>query len=109
MCGVRTAGAALALTGLLAAGAVGTASVVRAQDIATPAVSMAVGVPTVSVSGHSEVHLPPDTASVSIGIDVIQPTLAEAEEQATAQATAVIEALKLRGSRTRIFRPRTST
>ena len=53
--------------------------------------------PTVSVSGHGEVNVPPDTASVSIGIDVIQPTLAEAQEQATAQATALIEALKAAG------------
>ena len=58
---------------------------------------MAVGVPTVSVNGHGEVNVPPDTAAVSIGIDVIQPTLAEAQEQATAQATAVIEALKAAG------------
>ena len=58
---------------------------------------MPAGVATVSVSGHGEVTVPPDTASVSIGIDVIQPTLAEAQEQATAQATAVIEALKAAG------------
>src|SRR4051812_38030513 len=84
MRGVRTVGAALALAGLLAASAVGTPSVVSAQDLATPEAAMAAGVPTVSVSGHGEVHVPPDTASVSIGIDVIQPTLAEAQEQATA-------------------------
>ena len=96
MRGVRTAGAALALTGLLAAGAVGNTSKVRAQD-ATPEESMPAGVATVSVSGHGQVNVPPDTASVSIGIDVIQPTLAEAQEQATAQATAVIEALKAAG------------
>jgi uncharacterized protein YggE len=71
--------------------------VVKAQDIATPEVSMTLGVPTVSVSGHGQVNVPPDTASVSIGIDVIQPTLAEAQAQATAQATAVIEALKAAG------------
>ena len=82
---------------LLAAGAVGNPSVVKAQDMATPEVSMPAGVPTVSVSGHGQVNVPPDTASVSIGIDVIQPTLAEAQEQATAQATAVIEALKAAG------------
>jgi uncharacterized protein len=97
MRGVRTAGAALALAGLLAVGAAGSPSVVRAQDLATPEAAMAVGVPTVSVSGHGEVTVPPDTASVSIGIDVIQPTLGEAQAQATAQATAVIEALKAAG------------
>jgi uncharacterized protein len=96
MRGVRTAAAALTLTGLLAAGAVGNPSEVRAQD-ATPEESMPAGVATVSVSGHGQVNVSPDTASVSIGIDVIQPTLAEAQEQATAQATAVIEALKAAG------------
>jgi uncharacterized protein YggE len=96
MRGVRTAGAALALAGLLAAGAVGNPGVVKAQD-ATPGVPITAGVPTVSVSGHGEVTVPPDTASISVGIDVIQPTLAEAQEQATAQATAVIEAVKAAG------------
>ena len=96
MRGVRTAGAALALAGLLTAGAVGNPGVAKAQD-ATPEESMPAGVATVSVSGHGEVIVPPDTASVSIGIDVIQPTLAEAQEQATAQAAALIEALKAAG------------
>jgi uncharacterized protein YggE len=95
--GVRTAGAALALAGLLAAGAVGNTGVVRAQDLTTPEAAMVAGVPTVSVSGHGQVNVPPDTASVSIGIDVIKPTLAEAQEQATAQATALIEAMKAAG------------
>src|SRR5215216_1268074 len=97
MRGVPTAGASLALAALLAAGIIRNPSVVRAQDLATPEAAMAVGVPTVSVSGHGEVNVPPDTASVSIGIDVIQPTLAEAQEQATTQATAVIKALKAAG------------
>ena len=97
MRGVRTAGASLALAGLLAAGAIGNPSVIGAQEMATPEAAMAAGVPTVSVSGHGQVNVPPDTASVSIGIDVIQPTLPEAQAQATAQATAVIEALKAAG------------
>ena len=94
---VRTAGAALTLAGLLAAGAVGNTGVASGQDLATPEPARATGVPSVSVSGHGQVSVPPDTASVSIGIDVIQPTLAEAQEQATAQATAVIEALQAAG------------
>jgi uncharacterized protein len=95
--GVRTIGAALALAGLLAAGTIGNSDMVTAQDMATPEAAMAASVPTVSVSGHGQVNVPPDTASVSIGIDVIQPTLGEAQEQATAQATTVIEALKAAG------------
>jgi uncharacterized protein YggE len=97
MRGVRTAGAALALTAVLAAGTIGNAGVASGQDLATPEPARATGVPTVSVSGHGQVSVPPDTASVAIGIDVIQPTLAAAQEQATAQATAVIEALKAAG------------
>jgi uncharacterized protein YggE len=95
--GVRTIGAALALVGLLAAGTMSNPGPVTAQDLATPEPTVAAGVPTVSVSGHGQVTVPPDTASVSMGIDVIQPTLAEAQKQATAQATAVIAALKAAG------------
>jgi uncharacterized protein YggE len=94
---VRTIGAVLALGGLLVAGTMRNPGLVNAQDIATPETTLAAGVPTVSVSGHGQVNVPPDTASVSIGIDVIQPTLAEAQEQATAQATTLIEALKAAG------------
>jgi uncharacterized protein len=94
---VRTAGPALALAGLLAVGPVGNPGVVGAQGMVTPAVSMAAGAPTVSVSGHGQVNVPPATASISIGVDVIQPTLAEAQEQATAQATALIAVLKAAG------------
>src|SRR3954447_2562360 len=94
---LRTARVALMLTASLVVGATTNAGVTRAQDMATPTTALATGVPTVSVSGHGQVNVPPDTASVSIGIDVIQPTLAEAQEQATAQATTVIEALKAAG------------
>ncbi len=101
---VRTAGrvpaiaVTMALAGLLATSAVGGGAAVAQEDMATPVVSgMALGVPTVSVSGHGEVNVPPDTASVNIGVDVIEPTLGEAQEQATAQATAVIEALQTAG------------
>ena len=94
---VRTVAAALALTGLLVVSAVGGGTV-TAQETATPVVSgMALGVPTVSVSGHGSVNVPPDTASVNIGVDIIKPTLDEAQEQATAQTTAVIEALEEAG------------
>ena len=93
---VRGAGMALALVGLLATSALG-GGIAVAQDMATPESGMAFGVPTVSVSGHGSVNVPPDTASVNIGVDVIKPTLDEAQEQATAQATAVIESLEAAG------------
>lgn len=91
--GWQTAGVTLALAALLA-GPIG-AGVVMAQD-ATPA-PVGAGIPTVSVSGHGEVNVPPDTAQVNIGVDVIKPTLGEAQATATAQATAVIDALKEAG------------
>src|SRR4051795_5780401 len=85
----------LALAGLLVTIGVGGGIAMAQEDMATPVVSgMALGVPTVSVSGHGSVNVPPDTASVSIGVDIIKPTLGEAQEQATTQATAVIGALK---------------
>src|SRR4051812_15215602 len=89
----------LALAGLLVTIGVGGGIAMAQEDMATPVVSggMALGVPTVSVSGHGSVNVPPDTASVSIGVDIIKPTLGEAQEQATAQATAVIDALKEAG------------
>jgi len=57
---LRTVGASLALAGLLATSAIGAGSVL-AQDMATPESGMAFGVPTVSVSGHGSVNVPPDT------------------------------------------------
>ena len=93
---LRTAGVAVAVAGLVATAGL-SAGIAAAQDTATPESGMALGVPTVSVSGHGEVNVPPDTASVNIGVDVIKPTLDEAQEQATAQATAVIDALKEAG------------
>ena len=100
---VRTAGrvpaiaATLALAGLLATNALGGIAMAQ-EEMATPTVSgMALGVPTVSVSGHGSVNVPPDTASVNIGVDVIKPTLGEAQDTAPAQATAVIEALEAAG------------
>lgn len=92
--GLQQFGLALALATLLAGSVVSGAAV--AQESATPTATAA-GVPTVSVSGHGEVNVPPDTAQVNIGVDVIKPTLDEAQEQATTQANAVIEALKAAG------------
>lgn len=84
------AGAALAVAGA-AVPALG--NVAMAQADATPAAG-ALGVATVSVSGHGQVNVPPDTASVTIGVDIIKPTLSEAQSEAASQASALIEALK---------------
>src|SRR4051794_8431525 len=95
--GLSIIGAAVAVTALLATGVSMGSDRARAQDMATPATTMPAGVQTVSVSGHGEVTLAPDTASISMGVDVTQPTLAEAQAQATEQMTAVIATLKAEG------------
>ncbi len=89
-------GAALAAT--LAFGAPGGAiTPVMAQE-ATPVVSEAAQAPaTVSVSGQGMVNVPPDTAQVTVGIDVIRQDLAEAQAEANRQATAIIEAVRSQG------------
>lgn len=89
---LRTAGMTLALVSVMALPSWGPAAL--AQD-ATP--TAAIGGATVSVGGHGEVNVTPDTASVSIGVDVIKPTLSEAQSAAAEQATAVIEAMKAAG------------
>ena len=73
------------LAALLAAGSLGGGAL--AQEMATPTASMAAGIPTVSVSGHGEVNVPPDTASVNIGVDIIKPTLDEAQTTAVGSAS----------------------
>ena len=96
MRGVRTAGAALALAGLLAAGAIGNAGVVKAQDMATPEASWRRRADRERQRARSGQC--PTRHGVRLHWHrVIQPTLAEAQEQATAQATTVIEALKAAG------------
>jgi uncharacterized protein YggE len=90
-------GAALTLAGLLAVGLTSSGSLVRAQEVATPGAMAPAGIQTVSVSGHGETTVAPDTASISLGVDVTKPTLSEAQAQATDQATAVIATLKAAG------------
>lgn len=67
---------------------------VSAQD-ATPAAASTQA--TVSVSGIGIVTTTPDTASVQLGVTVTQPTLADAQNQASTQMQAVIAALTAAG------------
>lgn len=69
---------------------------VAAQDDASPVPNL-LGPATVSVSGHGSVNVVPDTAQVTIGVDVTLPTLEEAQAESTAQATAIIDAIKEQG------------
>ena len=85
---------ALALLGLVALGGSSRpASAVQADHTGTPTPVPA----TLYVNGHGAVTIPPDTASVVVGVDVIRPTLAAAQTEATEQATAIIEAVKAAG------------
>jgi uncharacterized protein YggE len=65
-----------------------------AQD-ATPAAGATPA--TVSVSGVGIVTTTPDTASVQLGITVTEPTLADAQNQASTQMQAIIDALVASG------------
>jgi uncharacterized protein len=92
--GLRWAVALAALTGLAAPAATPTA---LAQE-ATPVAGTAQVYPaTVSVTGQGMVNVPPDTATVTVGIDVIRPDLGESQEEAARQATAIIEAVRAIG------------
>ena len=84
------AGLAIALLAVAALGAGGAGSVV-AQDDATP--TPGDGPPTVTAGGRGVVTIPPDTAVVTIGVDVFQPTLSEAQAQATSTMETVIQAI----------------
>lgn len=66
----------------------------RAQE-ATPAPETMTA--TVSVNGTGLVTTTPDAASISVGVNVIQGTLTEAQALASTQMTAVIDALKAAG------------
>jgi uncharacterized protein YggE len=82
----------LALLSLVALA--GPAMRVSAQD-ATPVAGGSTA--TVSVDGVGNVVTTPDTASVVIGVNIIDPTLSSAQEKASTQMAAVIAALKEAG------------
>ena len=90
---LRTALAA-ALVGVAVFSLIGRSSSVSAQD-ATPAAGA--GAATVTVLGHGSVTVTPDIASVSVGVLITRPTIAEAQSAATTQMTAVIDAVKAAG------------
>ena len=83
-----------ALTGLAAPAATPVALAQEATPVGTAA---QVAPATVSVTGQGMVNVPPDTATVTVGIDVIQQDLGEAQEEAARQATAIIEAVRAVG------------
>jgi uncharacterized protein YggE len=46
------------------------------------------------VSGHGSVNVVPDTAQITIGVDVTLPTLEEAQAESERQSNAIIESIK---------------
>ncbi|MGH2531824.1 MAG: SIMPL domain-containing protein [Thermomicrobiales bacterium] len=86
---------ALAVLAMISAAFAGISRPAAAQD-ATPSPAAA-GMTTVSVNGQGRVFVEPDTASVVVGVDVIQDTLSAAQAEATTQMTAIIEALTAAG------------
>ena len=52
---------------------------------------------TVTVSGRGVIEAPPDTAQITLGIDVIRPDLGEAQVEANRQATDIINVIKSAG------------
>ena len=88
------AGMALAIAIVIVLSGSSRTTPVAAQEgtpVATPSPA------TVSVSGQGTVNVPPDTASITVGVDVTQPNLQEAQAQATDQMTKIIDAVKAGG------------
>lgn len=69
---------------------------VSAQD-STPVATQETSPATVSVNGQGIVTIQPDTASVIVGVNIIDKTLSAAQEKATSAMTSVIAALKEAG------------
>lgn len=85
--------------GALVAAAVGASMVgfgggVSAQD-ATPVASQSPA--TISVNGDGMVMVSPDAATISIGVNVVDPDISKAQTQAETQIEAVLKALKAAG------------
>jgi uncharacterized protein YggE len=91
---LRQVGAVTAVIALLGAASVGAVGLrgASAQD-GTP-VATGETPATVYVNGQGVVTVAPDTASVVVGVNIIEKTLSEAQAKATTQMTAVIDALK---------------
>jgi uncharacterized protein YggE len=85
---------ALAMLGAASIGAVGSRG--ASAQVATPVATTELPA-TVYVNGQGVVTVAPDTASVVIGVNIIDTTLSSAQEKATTQMTAVIDALKAAG------------
>lgn len=91
---IRSAGLALTLLLSFAIGGLMVGRGASAQD-ATPTASSYPA--TISVQGDGTVMVAPDAASISIGVNIVNADLAEAQAQAESQIQAVLTALKAAG------------
>lgn len=86
------------LMGAIAMIALGGSISVKAQDTGTPPSGTGTPTPsTIYVSGQGRIKIDPDTALVTVGVDILKPTLAEAQTEATTQMTAIIDAVEAAG------------
>jgi uncharacterized protein YggE len=86
--------AAALLLAVMGAGMVGIGRNASAQE-ATP---VAIASPsTVTVGGNGSVMVTPDAATISVGVNVVNASLSEAQAAATSAMTAVIDALEAEG------------
>ncbi len=92
----KQAAAGVALVGLMALTAVGGAARVGAQDSATPTTGTS-PFATITVNGTGNISMTPDTASVTLGVSIVDKTLQAAQAKASAQMQAVIDELKADG------------
>ena len=87
----------VALLLAMLAGGSGTSvpAAAQAPQGATPVASPTPA--TLNITGHGSVTLAPDTAAITVGVQITQPRLADAQRQATEQMTAIIAAVRAGG------------
>lgn len=91
------AAAATVLPGAAALGLAGAPGRASAEPVLQRVPEPHSGATMAYVSGHGSVLVPPDMASIVIGIEVEHPTLGEAQAEATSRATAIIDAIEAAG------------
>jgi uncharacterized protein YggE len=92
----KRAAAGIALAGLMTLTAVGGVARVAAQDASTPTAGGS-STATITVNGVGNISMTPDTASVTLGVTVVDKTLKAAQAKATTQMQAVIDEIKANG------------
>lgn len=84
------------LAGLVLLGAQGSLTATAAQPSPTTMMQQYYE-PTITVTGYGSVSVTPDTASVIIGVNIVDPVLADAQAEASDQMTAIIATLNAEG------------